>query len=88
MEKDNSLPPIKYSGVGIDIYESEVLSMEKLVYTVQETAQILNIGLNKAYELIQEKQIPNLRVGRKILIPKLALESWLVKSADKKIVGE
>lgn len=60
-------------------------SMEKLVYTVTETAQILNIGMNKAYELIQQQQIPNLRVGRKILIPKQSLEKWLVKSAVRDI---
>ncbi len=57
--------------------------MEKLVYTVNETAQILNIGMNKAYELIQQKQIPNVRVGRKILIPKQALEKWLISAGDK-----
>lgn len=62
--------------------------MEKLVYTVTETAQILNIGMNKAYELIQQQEIPNLRVGRKILIPKQSLEKWLVKSAGKKVSGE
>ncbi len=59
--------------------------MEKLVYTVNETAQILNIGMNKAYELVQQHQIPNLRVGRKILIPKQSLEKWLAKSTDKDI---
>jgi excisionase family DNA binding protein len=58
--------------------------MEKLVYTVQETAEILNIGMNKAYEMIQQKQIPFVRVGRKILIPKQTLEKWLVESAGVK----
>lgn len=57
---------------------------EKLVYTVQETAEILNIGMNKAYELIQQKQIPFVRVGRRILIPKQTLENWLDKSAGVK----
>jgi excisionase family DNA binding protein len=56
--------------------------MEKLVYTVNETAQILNIGMNKAYELIQQKQIPHVRVGRKILIPKQPLEKWLASAGD------
>ena len=58
--------------------------MEKLVYTVQETAEILNIGMNKAYEMIQQKQIPFIRVGRKFLIPKQALEKWLSESAGVK----
>lgn len=54
--------------------------MEKLVYTVKETANILNIGMNKAYELIEQKQIPVVRVGRKFLVPKQALEKWLLNS--------
>ncbi len=54
--------------------------MEKLVYTVRETANVLNVGMNKAYELIQQKQIPYVRVGRRILIPKNALENWLKQS--------
>lgn len=54
--------------------------MEKLVYTVDETAKLLNIGMNKAYELIQQNEIPNKRVGRRILIPKQALEKWLTNS--------
>jgi len=58
--------------------------MDKLVYTVSETAKILNIGMNKAYELIQQQEIPNVRVGRKILVPKQALEKWLVNSSNMK----
>ncbi|MDP4182951.1 MAG: helix-turn-helix domain-containing protein [Bacillota bacterium] len=56
--------------------------MDKLVYTVAETAEILNIGMNKAYELIQQKEIPNVRIGRKILIPIQALENWLASSSN------
>lgn len=56
--------------------------MEKLVYTVNETAKLLNIGMNKAYELIQNQQIPNVRIGRKILIPKKSLENWLSTKTD------
>ena len=58
--------------------------MEKLAYTVQEAAEVLNIGLNKTYELIQQNQIPFIRVGRKILIPKKTLEKWLIESASVK----
>ncbi len=54
--------------------------MDKLVYTVKETADVLKIGLNKAYELIEQNQIPVVKVGRKFLIPKQALEKWLMSS--------
>lgn len=50
---------------------------DKLVYTVNEMAKTLGIGLNKAYELIHGNQVHSLRIGRKILIPKKSLENWL-----------
>ena len=51
--------------------------MDKLVYTVKETAQVLNIGMNNAYSLVNSKDFPKIQVGRKILIPKKALDRWL-----------
>jgi excisionase family DNA binding protein len=62
-----------------------VKGMETLVYTVRETAKMLNIGLNKAYELIEQKQIPVIRVGRKFIVPKQALEKWLSRSIGENV---
>jgi excisionase family DNA binding protein len=53
----------------------------KLVYSVQETSKILNIGMNKIYKLLRDNTIPNVRIGKKIIIPKKALENWLMESA-------
>lgn len=50
---------------------------EKLIYTAEETAKMLGIGMNKIYELLASGVIPAKRLGRKYLIPKLALEKWL-----------
>ena len=50
---------------------------EKAVLTAEETAKLLGVGMNKIYELLAIKEIPFKRVGRKYLIPRLALEKWL-----------
>ena len=50
---------------------------DTLVYTVNELAKVLNIGMNSAYCLVNSKDFPKLTVGRKILIPKKALEQWI-----------
>lgn len=50
---------------------------EKLTYTVKEVAQLLNLGLNKTYELVSNKNFPAIHVGRKIIIPKAALHRYL-----------
>jgi len=59
--------------------------MEKLTLTPKETSQKLGIGLNKVYELLNQNIIPNVRVGRKLLIPTESLESWLITSAGGSI---
>ncbi|HYE09861.1 MAG TPA: helix-turn-helix domain-containing protein [Patescibacteria group bacterium] len=51
--------------------------MDKLVYTAKEASKVLNIGTNKIYELLYQRQIPCIKVGRRYLIPKSSLESWL-----------
>lgn len=58
--------------------------MEKMVYTVKEMAQILCIGMNKAYDLIHENKVPYIRLGRKIRIPKKAFQKWLEESYEVK----
>jgi excisionase family DNA binding protein len=39
------------------------------VLTVAETAKLLRIGRNVAYEAIARGEIPSIRVGRRVLVP-------------------
>jgi excisionase family DNA binding protein len=41
---------------------------KKLTGTVEESAEVLGISRNKAYEAVHEGQIPSIRVGRKIRV--------------------
>lgn len=50
---------------------------EKLTYTVAEMAQVLNIGRNKAYELVKTEGFPAIYIGSTIRIPIEALNRWL-----------
>ena len=45
--------------------------------TVAETAKVLGIGRSAAYEAARRGEIPSLRLGRRVLIPKRALSSLL-----------
>lgn len=51
--------------------------MDKLVYSTKEVAQLLSIGMNKVYELLQQNKIPSVKVGKKYIIPRKAFENWL-----------
>ncbi len=45
--------------------------------TVPETARVLRIGRNLAYELVARGEIPSVRLGRVIRVPRTALDAWL-----------
>lgn len=51
--------------------------MEKLTMTVSDLRQALGISKNSAYELVNRADFPKIRMGRKILIPREALNRWL-----------
>ncbi len=46
------------------------MKRERQTYKVEEAAKILGIGRNLAYELVRSGQIPSLRLGRRIVVPK------------------
>jgi excisionase family DNA binding protein len=49
----------------------------RLVFTVEEAAQLLGISRSFAYEAVQRGEIPSMRIGRRILVPKAALQRLL-----------
>lgn len=62
--------------------------MEQVVYTVQEVAALLRISKSYAYQLVKEKKLPIIDMGKRKLIPKDALEKWLQDNIEsyKKVV--
>jgi excisionase family DNA binding protein len=54
--------------------------MLKLTLTVAEAARALGIGRNTAYAAAQRGDIPTIRVGRRILVPRAGLERLLCES--------
>jgi excisionase family DNA binding protein len=47
------------------------------VLTVPETARLLRISRGSAYEAVRRGEIPAVRVGRRLLVPRVALEAML-----------
>jgi excisionase family DNA binding protein len=50
---------------------------EHVVLTVEETARMLRIGRSAAYAAVHAGEIPAIRVGRKLRVPRRALEEML-----------
>lgn len=53
-----------------------------LTYTVSEAASLLGISRNSAYEAVRVGDLPSIRLGRRILIPRRRLEH-LLASGDE-----
>ena len=52
-----------------------------LVYTVTQTAVLLGISRTHAYELVARGDLTHVRLGRRIVIPRHALEQLLNRPA-------
>ena len=51
--------------------------------TIDEAARVLGIGRNGAYEAARRGDIPTVRIGKRILVPRVALDEKL-RAAGRK----
>jgi excisionase family DNA binding protein len=61
---------------------------EKQVCSVEEAGRVLGIGGSAAYEAVRRGEIPAIRLGRRIVVPRAALErmlggAGLIKDRDR-----
>jgi len=52
-----------------------------LLLTVSETARLLRISRNTCYELVAQRRLPHVRLGRRVLVPRFGLEQWIAREA-------
>jgi len=52
---------------------------ERLVYSVYDLVDLLGLSISSVYKGINDNEIPYVRVGGRILIPKKMLDEWLSK---------
>lgn len=55
-----------------------VLEQERMTLSIEEAAALLGISRALAYELVRRGDLPRLRLGRRVVIPKKALEEFVV----------
>lgn len=53
--------------------------IERKTVTVEEAGKQLGIGRNAAYEAARRKEIPTIRIGRRVLVPRAALDRLLMQ---------
>lgn len=55
----------------------------RLCLTVPEVAKLLGISRNFGYELVKQRKLPVIKFGKRLLIPRVALEKMLEKSVSQ-----
>ena len=49
--------------------------------TIEEASKALGVSRNKAYEAAKRGEIPTIKIGKRILVPRAALERMLQGAA-------
>jgi excisionase family DNA binding protein len=55
---------------------------EPLTLSIEEAAELLGIGRSSAYEAARNGQLPTIRLGRRLLVPRPKLEAMLGVPSD------
>lgn len=56
---------------------------ESLVYSVPEAGRLLSLSRATAYMLANRGILPTIRLGRRLVVPKIAIERMLSEAGNK-----
>ncbi len=56
---------------------------EPLLLTASEVAKLLRVGRTKVYKMMNSGELPVIRLGKAIRVPKQALTAWLAERTGK-----
>lgn len=54
-----------------------MLEQDRFTMSVEEAAEALGISRALAYELVRRGDLPHLRLGRRVVVPRKALERFI-----------
>jgi excisionase family DNA binding protein len=54
---------------------------ERQTYTIEQAAKIIGVSRNTGYDAAKSGQLPTIKVGRRLLVPRVALERMLATAA-------
>ena len=57
------------------------MATDRQTLKIEEAAKILGISRNTAYEAVKSGQVPIVKIGRRLLVPRAALERMLETAA-------
>jgi len=73
----------KSNGGGRRGLPRQAANVNRLCITVPEAAQMLGLSRNFTYDLVKRKELPVVKFGKRLLIPRIALEKRLEKGDEQ-----
>jgi excisionase family DNA binding protein len=70
-------PRSRIAGDRTDFTDEMLVANHRLVFTVTEAAYLINVSRAFAYELVARGELPSIRLGRRIVIPRIGLQKLL-----------
>ena len=55
---------------------------ERMLLRVEEVSQMLGIGRSTVFEMIARHELPVLRIGRLVRVPRHALDDWIAERTE------
>ena len=56
--------------------------MDKVTFTVKEAAEMLGISSTKLYQLARNDEVPNIKFGKRCVIPRAKFLRWVEEIAQ------
>ena len=66
----------------------QVVTTEKLTYSVQEAAEAVGISTSRMYQLVKSEGFPVVQIGRRLRVSKKGLERWVEQKAEEGWCGD
>ena len=63
-------------------------NVEPLAYSAAQVAKLLGVGKSLVYEGIRRHELPVLKIGKRLLIPRIALERLVNGTASSSTTGK
>jgi excisionase family DNA binding protein len=74
---------IAYNPGGVGSFDSNAVPLtERLALSVEEAGALLGISRDLAYDLVARRELPSVRLGRRLVVPRRALEAALARLTE------
>jgi excisionase family DNA binding protein len=61
---------------------AQAITNERVCLTIEEARRLLGIGRSQAYAAARSGELPTVRIGKRLLVPRIALERMLERAGD------